>query len=366
MAERDFYEILGVGRDATEAEIKKAFRRLAHEYHPDKHKGDPSVEEKFKTINEAYETLKDPEKRAQYDRFGYVGAAGAGYRDSGFGTDFQDLFGEVFSDFFGGARRRPGPERGADLRYDIEIDFDEAAFGTEKTIEIPRTVACGRCKGSGARPGTQPSRCNACNGTGQVLFQQGFFSISRPCGKCRATGTIITSPCPDCSGSGASRKTSSLTIKIPGGVATGSRLRLTGEGEYGERGGPAGDLYIMITVRPHPTFKRENYDIICEVPISFTQAALGAEIEVPTLEGTARLKVPAGTQSGKVFRMKHRGIASMSTGRRGDEQVIIRVQTPTKLDKRQRELLVELAAASGEETAPMGRNIFTKVKDIFE
>lgn len=367
MDEKDFYRLLGVERGASDDEIKKAYRRLAQELHPDKHAGDRDKEEKFKLINEAYETLKDPDKRARYDRFGSAAGPGpGGYGEAGFGSDFQDLFGEVFSDFFGGGRRRPQAERGADLRYDLEITFEEAAFGAEKTVKIPRTVACEACSGSGARPGTQPTVCAACNGMGQVRFQQGFFSIARPCTSCRGTGKVIKDPCSECRGAGKVRATSTLTVKIPNGVDTGSRLRLTGEGEYGERGGPPGDLYIVMTVLPHPIFKRENDDIICEVPISFSQAALGADLEVPTLDGPVKLKIPAGTQSGKLFRLKGKGIASVHTGRRGDSQVIVRVETPSKLNKRQKELLEEFADISGEDTNPQRKNFFSKVKEIFE
>ncbi|MBW7957674.1 MAG: molecular chaperone DnaJ [Deltaproteobacteria bacterium] len=369
MDEKDFYKILGVSRDATVDEIKKAYRKLAHQYHPDKHAGDKEKEDKFKLINEAYETLKDPQKRANYDRFGYAGS-GAGFgggAPGGFGADFQDIFGEVFSDFFGGGgRRRPGPERGADLRFDLEISFDEAAFGTEKAVKVERTVACSVCSGSGAKPGTHPVTCSTCGGAGQVRFQQGFFSIARTCPACQGQGSVIKDPCTECRGSGKTRSVTPLTVKIPGGVDSGSRLRLAGEGEYGDRNGPSGDLYIFITVRPHPIFRREKDDVICEVPISFSQAALGAEIEVPTIEGPAKLKVPAGTQSGKVFRLPGKGIASVHTGRRGDEQVIIKLETPTKLNKRQKELLQEFAEISGEDTTPLRKNFFSKVKEIFE
>ncbi|WKZ33575.1 MAG: molecular chaperone DnaJ [Thermodesulfobacteriota bacterium] len=370
MDEKDFYKILGVSRDATVDEIKKAYRKLAHQYHPDKHAGDKEKEDRFKLINEAYETLKDPQKKANYDRFGYAGSGagfGGGGAPGGFGADFQDIFGEVFSDFFGGGgRRRPGPERGADLRFDLEISFDEAAFGTEKTVKVERTVACSACSGSGAKPGTHPVTCSTCGGAGQVRFQQGFFSIARTCPACQGQGSVIKDPCGECRGSGKTRSVAPLTIKIPGGVDTGSRLRLAGEGEYGDRNGPSGDLYIFITVRPHPIFRREKDDVICEVPISFSQAGLGAEIEVPTIEGPAKLKVPAGTQSGKLFRLPGRGIASVHTGRRGDEQVIIKVETPTKLNKRQKELLQEFAEISGEDTTPLRKNFFSKVKEIFE
>ncbi|MDP2690673.1 MAG: molecular chaperone DnaJ, partial [Deltaproteobacteria bacterium] len=280
MEEKDYYKTLGVSRDASGDEVKKAFRKLAHEFHPDKHKGDKDIEEKFKSINEAYEVLKDPDKRAQYDRFGYVGAGpgpGPGYRETGFGSDFQDLFGDVFSEFFGGGRRA-GPEAGADLRYDLEITFEEAAFGVDKTIDIPRTSACGNCSGTGARPGTSPVSCSTCGGAGQVRFQQGFFSISRTCPACGGRGTVVKDPCPECSGAGKVRVRRSITVKVPPGVDSGSRLRVVGEGEGGERGGPPGDLYVVLIVAPHPIFRRENDDIVIEVPVTFPLAALGGEL----------------------------------------------------------------------------------------
>ncbi|CAG1065795.1 Chaperone protein DnaJ [uncultured bacterium] len=371
--QKDYYKVLGVGRDASDDEIKRAYRKLAQELHPDKHSGDKDKEDSFKLINEAYEVLKDPQKKAHYDRFGFAGSGsgfggGPGGPEAGFGADFQDIFNDVFSDFFGGGggRRRPGPERGADLRFDLEITFEEAAFGTEKTVRVPRTVACNTCGGTGAKPGTSASACSTCHGAGQVRFQQGFFSVSRTCPACKGAGSIIKDPCTECRGAGKTRSTTPLTVKIPAGVDTGSRLRLSGEGEYGDRNGPSGDLYIFITVLPHSIFMREENDVICEVPISFAQAALGSEIEVPTIEGPAKLKVPAGTQSGKVFRMPSKGIASVHTGRRGDQQVIIKVETPTKLNKRQKELLQEFAEISGEETTPLRKNFFSKVKEMFE
>lgn len=370
MEEKDYYKILGVSRDASPEDVKKAFRRLVHQYHPDKHKGDREVEEKFKKINEAYEVLKDPKKRGQYDRFGYAGQ-GTGYGESGFGAadfgaDFQDIFGDVFSEFFGGRRRGPSPERGMDLRYDLDISFDEAAFGTEKSVKVPKAETCGDCSGSGARPGTQPVVCPNCRGAGQVRYQQGFFAVSRPCSACAGTGKVVSDPCPKCTGSGRVHVTKNITVKVPPGVDSGSRLRISGEGEAGRRGGPPGDLYIILRVKPHPIFKRHNDDIICEVPIGFPQAALGAEIEVPTIEGEAKLKIPAGTQSGKVFRLRHKGIASLHTGTRGDQQVVVRVETPTKLSDRQKEILEEFAALSGEDTTPLRKNFFSKVKEIFE
>ncbi len=370
MEEKDYYKVLGVDRGATDEEIKKAFRRLVHEHHPDKHTGDKGKEEQFKVINEAYETLKDPEKRSYYDRHGYAAGAGQNFRGGGpggpgFGGDFHDIFSEVFSDFFGNTRRA-GSERGADLRYDLEITFEEAAFGAEKPITIPRATSCASCHGSGSRQGSPPQPCSTCRGAGQVRFQQGFFTVTRPCNACNGAGVTIKDPCNTCRGSGRVRTTGTLTVKIPPGVDTGSRLRLANEGEHGERGGSPGDLYIVLTVKPHAIFRREEDDVICEVPVSFSQAALGAEIDVPTIEGTVKIKIPAGTQTGKTFRLKHKGIASLHGGRRGDEQVIIRVETPTRLTKRQKELLQEFADTGGDDTTPEKKNFFSKVKEIFE
>jgi molecular chaperone DnaJ len=364
MQEKDFYKILGVDREASEDEIKRAFRKLAHEYHPDKRGGDKEAEEKFKSINEAYETLKDTEKRARYDRFGYAGIGAGGFREAGFGADFQDFFNDVFTDFFG-TRRRPRPQHGADLRYDLVIGFEEAAFGAEKKIDVPRTVQCSKCSGSGAKPGTSPVACPTCDGAGQIRYQQGFFSISRTCSSCEGVGTVIKHPCGNCGGTGKTKQTSTITVNIPQGVDTGSRLRLSGEGEFGERRGHPGDLYIVITVKPHPIFKREDDDIICTVPISFPQAALGSSMEVPSLEGPVKVKIPPGTQSGKVLRLRAKGIPSIHTGRRGDELVVLKIETPTKLNKTQRELLEEFARISGEDTMPEKKNFFDKVKELF-
>lgn len=364
MSKRDYYEVLGVDRDASDDDLKRAYRRLAHQYHPDKHKGDKEAEESFKEVNEAYGILKDPNKRAQYDRFGFVGPGGMG--DSGTGFDFQDIFGDIFGDFFSTGRRPSRAQRGADLAYELEITFEEAAFGTEKKIDIPRMTVCRNCGGNGAKPGTSPSLCSTCNGRGQVKYQQGFFSISRPCSACRGVGSIIADPCPDCRGDGRKRTEHTVVVKVPHGVETGMRLRLSGEGESGVHGGPPGDLYVIIGVKSHPIFQRENDDIICEVPISFTQAALGTEMEVPTLEGKVNLKIPAGTQSGKAFRLKGKGIASVHTGRRGDQNVVVRVETPTKLTKRQRELFEEFARISGDDATPLRKSFFDKVKEVFD
>ncbi|MBI3398949.1 MAG: molecular chaperone DnaJ [Deltaproteobacteria bacterium] len=366
MAKRDYYEILDIDRNASDEEIKKAYRRLAHKYHPDKNPGDKSTEEHFKEINAAYEILKNPDKRAQYDRFGYAEAGTASNfgQGGGFGADFQDLFGEVFGDFFGASRRRAKGQRGADLRYDLDIAFEEAAFGTEKKIKLPKTAKCQECQGSGAKQGTSPVPCTTCNGRGQVTYQQGFFSISRPCSRCKGEGTIVKEPCRECNGAGRINTMQSLSVKVPAGVETDTRLRLSGEGESGVHGGHSGDLYIIISVKSHPIFQRQNDDIVCEVPISFPQAALGADIDVPTLEGNVKLKIPTGTQSGKIFRLKGKGIASLHTGQRGDQNVIIKIETPTKLTVRQKELLEEFAKISGEETNPIKKNFLEKVKEI--
>ncbi|HBO83408.1 MAG: molecular chaperone DnaJ [Deltaproteobacteria bacterium GWC2_42_11] len=368
MNKRDYYEILGVNRNAADEDIKKAFRRLAHKCHPDKNPGDKEAEERFKEINQAYEVLKDEEKRANYDRFGFAGTGG-GYRDVsdfGFGVDFQDIFGDVFGDFFGAGRyKKARGQRGTDLRYDLEITFEEAAFGVDKKVKIPKTAKCSACDGSGAKPGTNAVTCPTCGGRGQMRYQQGFFSISKPCHTCKGEGRVIKDPCSECGGSGRVRINQTLSVKVPAGVETGTRLRLSGEGEAGFHGGESGDLYVVINVKPHPIFARQNDDIIFNVPVSFTHAALGADIDVPSLDGKIKLKIPAGTQSGKAFRLKGKGIASLHTGRRGDMNVIINVEVPAKLNQRQKELLEEFARISGEDATPMSKSFFEKVKEMF-
>ncbi|MCK5237829.1 MAG: molecular chaperone DnaJ [Deltaproteobacteria bacterium] len=367
---KDYYEILGISRGASPEEIKKSYRKMALKHHPDKHKGEAHAEENFKEINEAYEVLKDPNKKAQYDQFGSVGpgtgfpGGGGGYQQGG---DFGDFFGDIFSDIFGGGGgRRRGPIRGSDLRYDIHIPFTDAAYGSTKKIQIPRTENCSECNGSGAKKGTSPVTCSKCSGSGQTTFKQGFFSVSRPCGGCHGTGQRIKEPCRPCSGSGHVRKTKTLSINIPKGVDTGSRLRITGEGEAGERGAPYGDLYVVLHVEQHPIFRREGDDIICEVPIGYTQAALGAEIEVPTIDGKLKFKVPAGTQTGKVFTIKGKGMPSIRGSRRGNHHVIVTIETPTKLNKKQKELLREFAESINEETLPKKKSFLKKVKEILE
>ena len=364
---RDYYEVLGVSRNATDEEIKKAFRKLAHQHHPDKNPGNRKAEESFKELAEAYQVLSDAERRSMYDRFGHAAfEQGGGPAGFDFGAGFEDIIGDLFGDFFGTGRTRgrTRARRGQDLRYDLDVSFEEAAFGCEKTIAVPRLSTCETCAGRGAKPGTMPRTCPQCRGSGQVRFQQGFFSIAKTCGHCNGQGTIIANPCPSCTGAGVQRRTHQLNIKVPAGVDAGSRLKLRGEGEPGMNGGPAGDLYVLLHVREHPLFVREGRDIVCEVPISITQAALGTEMEVPTLEGTARVKIPASTQSGQVFRLKGQGIPDLNGYGRGDELVRVVVETPKKLSARQRELLEEFARLSGEEVHPLSKSFLDKVKSV--
>lgn len=375
MAKRDYYEVLGVNRNASEAEIKKAYRRLAIQYHPDKNPDDEEGEARFKEISEAYSVLADAQKRAAYDQFGHAGvdgnaggngggfSEGFGFGGSPFGDIFEDLFGDMFS---GGGGRRGRGHRGDDLRYNLTISFEEAAFGTEKEVEIPQLQPCETCGGSGAKPGTGRRTCGTCKGMGQVRYQQGFFSLSRPCPDCKGSGQVVDAPCPDCHGSGRVRGSKNLSLRIPPGVETGTRLKMRGEGEAGTQGSPAGDLYVVITVQEHPLFNRSGQDIICEIPISFPQAALGTELEVPTLEGKVKMKVPAGTQSGKVMRLPNRGMKSLQGHDRGDQLVTLRVETPTRLNSRQKELLEEFAQISGEDVHPHGKSFLDKVKEFFD
>ncbi|MFC1856053.1 molecular chaperone DnaJ [Thermodesulfobacteriota bacterium] len=372
MSKRDYYETLGVHKNASETEIKKAYRKLAIKHHPDKNQGDKASEEKFKELNEAYEALGDPQKRAQYDQFGHSmnGQGMGGFSDSFSGaSNFGDIFGDVFSDFFGGGSSRRGHrmQAGNDLRYNLDISFEEAAFGLETKIKIPRTCDCDTCYGSGSKPGTAPSACRTCGGTGQIKTQHGgFFVVNRTCNACRGEGTIITHPCKSCKGSGKKTKIDTITVKVPAGVDIGTRIRLTGEGESGLHGGPNGDLYIVINVSEHPIFKREGNHIYCEVPISFSEAALGTELEVPTLEKKVKLKIPDGTQHGDKFRIKGKGFPSLQGYGSGDEYIIIKVETPRKLSTKQKELLREFNTLSDERTAPLNKSFFDKVKEMFE
>lgn len=365
---RDYYEVLGVDRGANEEELKKAYRKLALKYHPDRNPGNKEAEERFKELSEAYQVLTDPEKRAQYDQFGHAAFGDGGPFRGGFDftSGFEDIFGDIFGEFFGtGTGRRRGRVRGDDLRYNLDITFEEAVFGTEKKIKVPRQGPCDTCRGSGSKPGTSPRTCPTCRGRGQVSFQQGFFNVSRTCAQCRGEGTIISDPCSSCNGQGRVRKFHTLSVKIPPGVDTGSRLKLKGEGESGISGGPGGDLYVVIQVEPHPLFVRDGLHIICEIPISFVQAALGVEIDVPTLEGKVKMKIPPGTQSGKVFRLKGRGVRDVHGYHQGDQLVRVMVETPTHLTARQKELLKEFAAIGGEEVHPLSKGFFEKVRQIF-
>jgi len=377
-AKRDYYEILGVTRSVTTEELKKSYRKLAVQFHPDKNPGDKKAEEKFKELSEAYEVLSDPQKKQMYDQFGHAanaGGAGGGMGGfSGGGANINDIFGDIFGDLFGaagaaGARGRGGRRGGRpgnDLRTQIDITFEESAFGAEKVISVPKSVRCETCSGSGAKPGTQPITCSQCGGHGEVSFQQGFFAITRPCPACQGAGQTIPNKCTDCHGHGTVKKKSQIAVKIPAGVDTGQRLKLTGEGEAGERGGLTGDLYVVINILAHDFFTREEYDVICEVPVTFTQAALGAEIEVPTLEGKVKVKIPAGTQSHRILRLKNKGLAHLGSYGRGDQLVRVIVEVPSKLTAEQKDILRRFEETGSDAAHPMHHNFFEKVKNLFE
>jgi molecular chaperone DnaJ len=373
MAKRDYYEVLGVSKSASADEIKKAYRRLAMKHHPDRNKDDEASEGKFKEVKEAYEVLRDSDKRAAYDRFGHDGLRGAGMGGpGGFSAEgFSDIFGDVFGDIFGGGGRRGGPQvfRGADLGYELRLDLERAVSGDTVTIDVPSQVTCEVCDGSGAKKGTTPAQCSTCGGAGQVRMQQGFFSIQQTCPACKGAGTMISDPCENCHGRGRVRKTRTLSVKVPAGVDDGDRIRLSGEGEAGRNGGPPGDLYVEIRVNTHKIFARDGADLSCEVPISFSTAALGGEVELPTLEGNVSLKVPAGTQSGKVFRLRGKGVMTVRDPRQGDLFARVAVETPVNLTNDQRELLNKFdkkVQAGGDKHSPRADTWFDTVKRFFE
>jgi molecular chaperone DnaJ len=376
VSKRDYYEILGVPKNANDQQIKSAYRKLALQYHPDRNQGNKAAEEKFKEAAEAYAILADSEKRTRYDRFGHAGVspqAGAGFDPSTF-AGFEDIFGGIFGDFFGGGGRRGGPERGSDLRYDLEITFEESAKGVETTIKVPRLETCESCHGSGSAPGSTPTTCPQCQGRGEQRFQQGFFTVARTCSRCRGTGRVITKPCPTCKGDGRVQQERKLTVKIPPGIAHGQRLRLHGEGEGGTAGGPAGDLYVFVEVAEHAFFRRDGNDLAVEIPLNFTTLALGGSIDVPTLDEKESFKIPEGTQSGTTFRLRGKGMHDVSGRGRGDLYFTVQAVTPKKLTKEQRAALEQLGTVLPKEkfeprpsrdVESEEKNIFDKVKDIF-
>ncbi|HEV8645271.1 MAG TPA: molecular chaperone DnaJ [Burkholderiales bacterium] len=372
MSKRDYYEVLGVNRDASEEEIKKAYRKLAMKHHPDRNPDNPKSEELFKEAKEAYEVLSDAGKRGAYDQYGHAGVdphagMGAGAAGAGFGS-FADAFGDIFGDIFGAGRQRSNVYRGADLRYNLEISLEEAARGTETRVRIPTMEECGTCGGSGAKPGTQPMTCPTCGGQGQVRMTQGFFSIQQTCPKCHGSGKVVQSPCATCNGAGRVKRQKTLSVKIPAGVDEGDRIRLSGEGEAGVNGGPAGDLYVVIHIRPHEVFSREGNDLHCEMPISITRAALGGEIEIPTLDGYAKIRIPPETQTGKVFRLRGKGIKGVRSNAYGDLLCHVVLETPVNLTPRQKELLQELEEINERDSGrhnPRAKSWMDRVKEFF-
>jgi molecular chaperone DnaJ len=374
MAKRDYYEVLGVNRDASEEEIKRAYRKLAMKWHPDRNPDNPAAEERFKEAKEAYEVLSDRQKRAAYDRYGHAGvdpaAAAAGAGTGGFQSAFGDMFSDIFGEIFGAGRQgRSTVFRGADLRYNLEITLEQAARGFDTRIRIPTLVACDACRGTGAKPGTHPQTCPTCRGAGQVRISQGPFSIAQTCPRCRGEGQVIAHPCSACGGAGRVKHQKTLSVRIPAGVDEGDRVRLAGEGEAGVNGGPPGDLYVQIHIKPHPVFQRDHDDLHCEMPISIGTAALGGEVEVPTLEGNARIQVPPGTQTGKTFRLRGKGIRGVRSQAPGDLYCHVVVETPVNLTARQRELLEEFEAITRKDSArhtPRAKGWFDKVREFFE
>jgi len=374
MAKRDYYDVLGVARDADEAALKSAYRKLAMQFHPDRNPGDGDAEARFKEVSEAYEALKDPQKRAAYDRFGHAAFEGGAGGGPGFGNDFASAMSDIFDEFFGmggGGRRggggRNARERGADLRYNLEIELEEAFAGKTVEVRIPSSIACEACSGSGAKPGSKPVQCRTCSGSGRVRAQQGFFTLERTCPTCQGRGETISDPCTACGGAGRVTKERTLSVNIPAGIEDGTRIRLAGEGEAGSRGGPAGDLYIFVSIKPHEFFQRDSADIYCRVPISMTTAALGGEFEVPTIDaGRTRVRVPEGTQTGRQFRMRGKGMPVLRSAQRGDMYIQVAVETPRNLTRRQRELLEEFQRDQSTDTHPDAQGFFARVKDFFD
>jgi molecular chaperone DnaJ len=382
MAKRDYYEILEVSREETAEGIKKSYRRLAIKYHPDKNPGDKAAEEKFKELGHAYEILSDPQKRAAYDQYGHDAfdpraraRGGGGFSGGGFHDPFdifRDVFGGgggsggIFENLFGGGQDPTGPQRGDDLRYDMQITLEEAALGCEKEITVSKPDKCDACNGAGAEPGSKMRQCGTCGGRGQVLTSRGIFSIAQTCPHCKGAGRILEKPCKKCSGSGKHTRTSKIKLRIPAGVEAGSRLRSSGNGEAGSRGGPAGDLYVFLQIKPHEIFSREGDDLLCEIPVSFVQATLGAEIEVPTLEGRATVKIPAGTQPGALLRLKGRGVKNLQGYGQGDLHVRIQVEVPTHLNSEQKQKLQEFSALCDGKEAPLTQGFFEKAKKFFQ
>ncbi len=366
MAKRDYYEVLGVARDAGEGEIKKAYRRVAMKYHPDRNPDDPDAEGKFKEATEAYEVLSDSSKRSAYDQFGHAAVDGSGGQGAAGGASFSDIFGDVFGDIFG-AGRRGGPVRGSDLRYDLELTLEEAAQGTTSRIKVPTLAVCTTCDGSGARQGTAPILCGTCQGSGQVRRSQGFFAVQQTCPSCRGRGRVISDPCAGCHGRGRIEESRTLSVKVPPGVDTGDRIRLSGEGEAGPNGGPSGDLYVQVVVKQHPIFQRDGADLYCEVPISFVDAALGGELEVPTLTGRVNLKIPAETQTGRLFRLRGKGIVPVRGGGPGDLLCRVVVETPVNLSGAQKDLLQAFRASlEGGGHSPRESSWFDTARKFFE
>jgi len=374
MSKRDYYEVLGLSKGASADEIKKGYRRKAKELHPDRNTSDPSAESKFKEANEAYDVLKDPERKAAYDRFGHAAfeggmGGGGGQRQGDFSSAFSDVFDDLFGDFMGGGQRGGGrsrASRGSDLRYNLEISLEDAYSGLQKSINVPTSVQCSPCNGSGAAGGSEPSTCPTCSGMGKVRASQGFFTVERTCPSCSGMGQVISNPCSSCGGQGRSNKDRSLSVNVPAGVETGTRIRLSNEGEAGLRGGPAGDLYIFIEVRAHKIFQRDGNSLFCRIPVSMSGAALGGDIEVPTIDGgRSRVKIPAGSQSGRQMRLRGKGMPSIKSAQKGDMFIEIAVETPVNLTSKQRELLREFEALS-EDNNPESKSFFSSVKSFWD